>query len=92
MNGIVINIVADEEVIGYSQEGHFRQREDVHELLYGWALERGEREGGKKMGDQPFLILEQLLSVMAACSVHTSKYKAYSNHNRICRARHEIVR
>lgn len=43
MDGVVVNVIADEEVIGYSQEGHFRQREDVHELLYSWALKQ-ERE------------------------------------------------
>lgn len=59
MDGVIINIIADEKIIGYSQECHFWQREDVHELLNSRTLEGKENEGeGYKLLDfciRPFL-------------------------------------
>lgn len=47
VNGIILDVVCDEEVICYSQESHLRNGEDIHELLHLWSLWGGKKK--KKM-------------------------------------------
>lgn len=38
VNWIIFDVICDEKIIRHCQESHFRDREDVHELLHFGSL------------------------------------------------------